>query len=50
MSAKTISFMVQTEQKTEHKSHSSPMKIAPDKVSSVLDNRTLRDMTNSLEP
>ena len=38
--------MVQVERKTEHKSHSSP----PDKLSSVLNNRTLRDMTNLLEP
>ena len=49
-SAKTISFMEQTEQKTEHKSHSSPIENAPDKLSSVLNNRTLRDMTNLLEP
>ena len=49
-SAKTISFMVQAEQKTEHKLHSSPIKNAPDKLSSVLHNRTLRDMTNLLEP
>ena len=50
ISAKTISFMVQAEQKTEHKSHSSRIKNAPDKLSSVLNNRTLRDMTNLLEP
>ena len=50
ISAKTISFMVQTEQRTEHKSHSSPIKNTPDKLSSVLNNRTLRDMTNLLEP
>ena len=49
-SAKTISFMVQAEQKTEHKLHSSPIKNAPDKPSSVLNNRTFRDMTNLLEP
>ena len=42
--------MVQAEPKTEHKSHSSPIKNAPDKLSSVLNNRTLRDMTNLLEP
>ena len=42
--------MVQAEQKTEHKSHSSPIKNTPDKLSSVLNNRTLRDMTNLLEP
>ena len=50
ISAKTISFMVHAEQKTEHKSHSSPLKNAPDKLSSVPNNRTLRDMTNLLEP
>ena len=50
ISAKTISFMVQAEQKTEHKTHSSPIKNATDKLSSVLNNRTLRDMTNLLEP
>ena len=49
-SAKTISFMVQAEQKTEHKLHSSPIQNAPDKLSYVLNNRTLRDMINSLEP
>ena len=50
ISAKTLSFMVQAEQKPEHKSHASPIKNAPDKLSSVLNNRTLRDMTNLLEP
>ena len=50
ISAKPISFMVQAEQKTEYKSHSSPIKKTPDKLSSVLNNRTLRDMTNLLEP
>ena len=50
ISAKTISFMVQAEHKTEHKSHSSPIKTTPDKLTSVLNNRTLRDMTNLLEP
>ena len=50
ISAKTISFMVQTEQTTEHKSHASPIKNTPDKLSSVLNNRTFRDMTNLLEP
>ena len=50
ISAKTISFKVQAEQKTEHKSHSSPIKNTPDKLSYVLNNRTLRDMTNLLEP
>ena len=42
--------MVQAEQKTEHKSHYSPIKKVPDKLSSVLNNRTLRDITNILDP
>ena len=42
--------MVQAEQKTEHKSHSLPIKNSPDKLSSVLNNRTLRDITNLLDP
>ena len=50
ISAKTISFMVQAEQSTEHKSHASPIKNTPDKFSSVLNHRTLRDITNLLEP
>ena len=50
IAAKTISFMVQAEQKSEHKVPSSPKKITPDKLSSVLDNRTLRDITNLLDP
>ena len=36
--------------KTKHKSHSSPIKNTPDKLSSVLNNRTLRDITNLLDP
>ena len=47
---KTISFMVQAEQKSEHKVSSSPIKNTPDKLSSVLNNRTLRDITNLLDP
>ena len=50
ISAKTISFMVQAEHKTEHKSHTSPIRNTPDKHSSVLNNRTLRDITNLLNP
>ena len=42
--------MVQAEQKTEHKSHSSPIKNTRDKLSCVLNNRTLRDITNLLDP
>ena len=50
IAAKTISFTVQAEQKTEHKPHSSPIKNTPGKLSSVLNNRTLRDITNLLDP
>ena len=50
ISAKTISFLVQTEHKPEHKSHTSPIRNTPDKLSSVLNNRTLRDITNLLDP
>ena len=42
--------MVQTEHKTEHKSHTSPIQNTPDKLSSVTNNRTLRDITNLLDP
>ena len=49
IAAKTISFMVQAKQKTDHKSHSSPIKYTPDKLSSVSNNRTLRDITNLLD-
>ena len=50
IAAKTISFMVQAEQKSEHKAPSSPIKNTPEKLSSVLNNRTLRDITNLLDP
>ena len=50
IAAKTISFMVQAEQKSKHKVPSSPIKNTPDKLSSVLNNRTLRDITNLLDP
>ena len=50
ISAKTISFMVQSEHKTEHKSHTSPIRNTPDKLSSVMNNRTLPDITNLLDP
>ena len=48
--AETISFMIQAEQKTEHKSHPSPIQNTPDKLASVLHSRTLRDITNLLDP
>ena len=41
--------MVQAEHKAEHKSHTSPIRNTPDKLSSVLNNRTLRDITNLLD-
>ena len=41
--------MVQTEHKTEHKSHTSPIRNTPEKLSSVMNNRALRDNTNFLE-
>ena len=50
ISAKTISFMVQSEHKTEHKLHTSPIRNTPDKLSSDMTNRTLRDITNLLDP
>ena len=42
--------MVQAEHKTEHKPHTSPIRNTPDKLSSVMNNRSLRDLTNLLEP
>ena len=50
ISAKTISYMVQTEHQAEHKSHTSPIRNTPDKFSSAMSNRTLRDTTHLLEP
>ena len=50
VAAKTISFTVQAEQKSEHKVPSSPIRNTPDKLSSVLNNLTLRDITNLLDP
>ena len=44
ISAISISFMVQAEHKTEHKSQTSPIRNTPDKISSVMNNRTLRDI------
>ena len=48
--AKVISLMVQHEPKTEHKSHTSPIRNTTDTLSSVLNNQTLRDITNLLDP
>ena len=54
ISAKIISYMVQTERKAEHEQapieHTSPIRNAPEKLSSVLNNRTIRDTTHLLDP
>ena len=54
ISAKIISYMVQTENKAEHKpplfEHTSPIRNTPEKLSLVLNNRTLRDKTHLLDP
>ena len=54
ISAKIISFMVQAEQKAEHKpppiEHSSSIRNTPEKLSSVPNKRTLRDITHPLDP
>ena len=54
ISAKIISSMVQTEQKAEHKpppiEHTSPIRNTPEKLPSVLSNRTLCDITHLLDP
>ena len=42
--------MVQADQKSKHEVPSSPKKNTPYKLSSVLNNRTLRDITNFLHP
>ena len=42
--------MVQTEPKTEHKSHTSPIRNTPDKLSSVMNNQTLCEITIVLDP
>ena len=49
IAAKTISFMVQAEQK-QNTNHTLRQKNTPDKLSSVLNNRTRRDITNLLDP
>ena len=46
--------MVQTENKSEHKppllEHTSPIRTTFDKLSSILNSRTLRDITQLLDP
>ena len=53
ISAKIISYMVQIEHKAEHKppldEHTSPIRTTSDKLSSILNNRTLRDITQLLD-
>ena len=54
ISAKTLSNMVQTENKSEHKflhvEHKLPIRNTSDKLSSMVNNRTLRDITQLLDP
>ena len=54
ISAKIISYMVQTENKSEHKfpnvEHTSPNRNTSDKLFSMLNDRTLRDITQLLDP
>ena len=49
-SAKTIPYIVPTEHKAEHKSNTSPLRNTPDKLASVMNNRTLGVITQLLEP
>ena len=53
-SAKVISYIVQTENQSEHKPPptelTSPIRNTSKKLSSILNNRTLRDITQLLEP
>ena len=50
ISAKIISFKYKLNKKTVHRSHTSPIQNTPDKFPSILNNRTLRDITNLLDP
>ena len=54
ISAKFFSYMVQPEQKAKHKpppiEHSSPIRNTPEKLSSVLNSRTIKDITHLLDP
>ena len=54
ISAKIFSYMVQTEQKTEHRppptEHTTPIRFTHEKLSSVLNNNTLREINHLLEP
>ena len=54
ISARIISYVVKTENKAEHKppivEHTSPIGTTSDKLASVLNNRTLCDLTRLLDP
>ena len=54
IAAKYISYMVQTEQKAEHKpppiEHTSPIRNSSETLSSHLNNRTFKDITPLLDP
>ena len=50
ISAKITSYMVQTEHKEEHKSHTSPIRNTPEYLSLSLNFRTLRDITHLMDP
>ena len=54
ISAKIILYMIQAEQKAQHKpppiEHTSPIRNTPEKLSSVLNNRTPRDITHLFDP
>ena len=49
-----MSYMVQIENKSELRppriEHTSPIRYTPEKLSSVLQNRTIRDITQHLDP
>ena len=53
-SAEAISYMVQTENKSQHKppliEHTSPIRTTSEKLSSILNIRTLPDITQLLDP
>ena len=54
ISAKLISYMVQSEEKSAHKpspiEHTSPIRNTPEKLSSTMQNRSIRDITQLLKP
>ena len=54
ISAKNISYMFHSEKKAEHKptttEHTSPIRNTPEELSSVLNNRTITEITHLLDP